>query len=342
MQDERLARAIGFVQAGKIKDARELLENIIKEDRSNIPAWRWYAQTWQNDGDKTRIWEACLRFNPSNSHAQQALSALTHGQVPEQTRKEQAQPAEQTNLPPIRNSAPRQARRSQWLLWVSIVLFVIVAVVAGFVIVNSAPANPADHRYTQPVEYYLYVPKTYSADHELPLFIGIHGFGGSGLDCWNLWQSYAEREGFILLCPTISDAGGGWYQDTGETLVWSVVGQVKKEYRVKQGMFIVGFSAGAQFVQGFAFNYPQYVSGVSVLSAGNYYRANLGARNIPFLVVIGGQDDPISVEQSALFSQYLTQNGFDVQYEVLPGVGHTVTSKGVRLTVDLFKKTAGK
>jgi len=342
MQDERLTRAIGFTQAGKIKDARDLLEILIKEDRSNIPAWHWYAQTWQNDGDKIRIWEACLRFNPSNPLAQQALFALSPRQTPGQSVQKETQSVNQANPPVVRYTAPRKARSSQGLLWGSMILFVIVVIVAGVFIVNSAPANPADHRHTQPVEYYLYVPKAYSASSEFPLFVGIHGFGGSGLDCWNLWQAYAEREGFILLCPTIADAGGGWYQDVGETLVWNVVGQVKKEYRVKPKMFITGFSAGAQFVQGFAFNYPQYVSGVSVLSAGNYYRANSGASHVPFLVVIGDRDDPIGVQQSALFYQNLTQNGFDIQYEVLPGVGHTVTNKGISLTIDLYRRTSGK
>jgi hypothetical protein len=34
--------------------------------------------------------------------------------------------------------------------------------------------------------------------------------------------------------------------------------------------------------------------------------------------------------------------GFDVQYKVLPGVGHTVTKEGVDLTIELFRKTIGK
>ena len=118
-----------------------------------------------------------------------------------------------------------------------------------------------------------------------------------------------------------------------------MIGAVKKEYRVGQKMFLAGFSAGAQFVQGFAFNYPEYVSGVSVLSAGTYYRPNLGAKDIPFLVVIGDQDHSFNIEQSKYFSQYLSENGFDVRYRLMTGVGHTVTKEGVDLTIELFRKT---
>src|SRR5262245_25065469 len=76
MSDDRLERAISFVQSGKMEEARDLLEQVLREDRTNIPAWHWYAQTWQNAKDKFRVWEACLRFNPDNELAQENLRDL--------------------------------------------------------------------------------------------------------------------------------------------------------------------------------------------------------------------------------------------------------------------------
>jgi len=332
MADDRLERAIGLVQSGKMEEARELLEFILKEDRHHLPAWHWYAQTWPEAADKVRVWEVCLRHNPENPLAQEALRDLNFVQA-KKTNPE-------TSIP-TRVAKPK-ASSTRWLAWLMIGLLTAVAVFAWVAVRESTPKDPQQYRHVQPIEYYLYAPENYSADREWPLFIGIHGSGGSGLDCWNLWQPYAEKEGFILLCPSIADAGGGWYQNAGEIAVWNVIGEAKKEYRVGQKMFIAGFSAGAQFVQGFAFNYPQYISGVSVLSAGNYYRASLAAKDISFLVVIGERDQPSSVAQSARFYQALAQNGFDVQYKVLPGVGHAVTKDGVNLTIDLFRKTIVK
>lgn len=334
MAEERLGQAIGLVQSGKIEEARKLLEVLLKEDHHNIAAWHWYAQTWPSAADKVRIWEVCLRYNPENPLAQESLKDLKFVQA------KTVEPGASLPLP-TRVLRP-EASSTRWIAWVLIAGLAALAVLAWTAVQQSTPKDPRPYRHTQPIEYYLYAPKDYSADRDWPLFIGIHGSGGSGLDCWNMWQSYAEKEGFILLCPSIADAGGGWYQDTGEVAVWDAIGAVKKEYRVGTKMFIAGFSAGAQFVQGFVSNYPQYVSGVSVLSAGNYYDVNLGAKDIPFLVVIGDQDHPFSVEQSALFSQYLEQNGFDVQYKALPGVGHTVTKEAIKLTIDLFRKTIGK
>lgn len=333
MQDERLERAVKLVKSGKVNDARTLLELIIKDDRTNIPAWRWYAETMQKRSDKVRVWEYCLRYNPSNQEAQQALASLNPNQ-----------PAKIHEDKKISSSAHRHtsvpARSSQWLVWGSLGLFVAFAVFVAFAIMNFTPKDPANYKHTQPVEYYLYVPKEYSGDKEWPLFVGIHGAGSSGMECWNLWQSSADKEGFILLCPTIPGDAAGYYQDVGENTVWHAINAVKKEYRVKPRMFFSGFSAGAFFIQGFAFHYPEYVNGLSILSSGVYLNPREFRLLIPMSVVIGDQDNSVAVQTSKLFVNNLQAIGFDVHYEVLPNVGHTVTQKGVDLTIDLFRKTS--
>jgi predicted esterase len=332
MAGDRLERAIGLVQSGKMEAARELLELILKEDRHSIPVWHWYAQTWPKAGDKMRVWEVCLRYNPENQLAQEALRDLDFIQ-PKQTITETTIPLPQ---------ASKGTGSSPWLVWVSIGVLAVAAIFAWVLVKKSAPEDPQQYKHVKPVEYYLYVPKAYSGDQEWPLFVGIHGAGGSGLECWNLWQPYADKEGFILLCPSIPGNSSGFYQDVGENTVWSAIGEVKKEYRVRSRMFFTGFSAGAYFIQGFAYHYPQYVNGLSILSAGLYLNPNMFAELIPVLVVIGDSDDATAVQTSQMFVRDLRQFGFDVEYELMPGVGHAVTKDGVNLTVDLFRKTIGK
>ncbi|HEY3473338.1 MAG TPA: hypothetical protein VGK56_01940 [Anaerolineales bacterium] len=332
MAEDRLQQAIELVQSGSIDAAREQLEMIIKGDRHNVAAWHWYAQTWSKDSEKIRVWEACLRYNPENQLAQEALKDLKFVQ----SRK--TNPAIQV---PVRRIRP-QTNPSQWLVWLSIGLLAAVAVFAWVAVRNSAPKDPQQYRHVQPVEYYLYVPDDYSADEEWPLFVGIHGAGGTGLDCWNLWQSYADNEGFILLCPSIPGFPDGFYQDVGESTVWSAVGEVKKEYRVRQRMFLAGFSAGAFFIQGFTDHYPSYVSGLSILSSGLYLNPNAFAELVPILLVIGDQDHARAVQTSQQFVGQLRQYGFDVKYELMPGVGHAVTRDGADLTIELFRKTVSR
>lgn len=330
MPHQNLQQAAELVKAGKIEEARKILELIIREDRHDISVWQVYADTWPSPKDKIRVWEVCLRHNPMNQQAQQALAQLTSSKEIAQP-KADASPAERGRT----TSTP-------WLLWISIGLFIIVAAVAVVGVKLMSPKDPAEYRHTTPVEYYLYVPESYTADKEWPLFVGIHGAGGTGLDCWNLWQTHAETEGFILLCPSIPGDASGFYQDVGENTVWSAVGEVKKTYRVKQQMFMSGFSAGAFFIQGFTYHYPQYVNGLSILSAGLYLNPSAFINLVPMVVVIGGADNPDAVQTSQMFVSNLQKFGFDVQYAVLPGVGHVVTNEGIDLTIELFRRTAGK
>jgi phospholipase/carboxylesterase len=329
---QQLERANELVQAGQYEDAQQLLEQIIKEDRHDIPAWRLYTETWPKPKDKIRIWELCLRHNPGNAEAEQALASLG------------AKQAGKIKIKPDRESHPGRSgskRSSQWLLWGSMSLLAVVAVFAVLAVRNASPKDPAEYRHSQPVEYYLYVPKAYSSDQEWPLFVGVHGSGGTGLDCWNLWQGYAEKEGFILLCPSIPGDANGYRLDVGENVVWSAIREVQKEYRIKTRMFFSGFSAGAMFVQGFMYHYPDYVSGLSVMSSGIYFKPEMFAQLVPMLVVIGDADDQQAVQASQLFVDGLKSNGFDVEYKVLPGVGHTVTREGVLATIELFRKSMG-
>jgi len=333
MPHQKVEQAIEFIKSGKVEEARQLLELIIRDDRHDLSAWQAYVDTWPKPKDKIRVWELCLRHNPGNLQAQQALAVLApHKKLDTQPKADGGS---------LKSLDRGTTRSTPWLLWIGIAALISVAVLAIIAIKNSVPINPADYRHTQPVEYYLYVPDHYSADREWPLFVGIHGAGGTGLQCWQLWQKYADEEGFILLCPSIPGDASGFYMDVGENTVWSAVGEVKKEYRVKQQMFFSGFSAGAYFIQGFTYDYPQYVNGLSILSSGMYLNPRLFINFVPMVVVIGGSDDPTAVQTSSIFATNLQKFGFDVQYKVLPNVGHEVTQEGVDMTLELFRRTAG-
>jgi poly(3-hydroxybutyrate) depolymerase len=223
---------------------------------------------------------------------------------------------------------------------VFIILLLFIGLSASACGLNGA-VDPSAHRFENPVEYFLYVPEGYSPDRRWPLFVGIHGAGGSGTDCWSMWQPYAESEGFVLLCPSIADESGGWYQNTGEAIVADLLNRTYAEYSIKTRVFLAGFSAGAQFVQGFAFKYPSNVGGVAVLSSGNYYAPNAAASSIPFLVVIGDEDDATSIANADAFASLLQQHGYPVEFHILEGVGHSVTKDHKDLTIDLFRRTVG-
>ncbi len=330
MTDDHLKTADRLFRTGKIAEARQVLEAFLKNNRNHIYAWGLYAETWPAVEDKKRIWGYCLRFNPESAEAKQALSALNSAA------NNQPQPVQRNNFP----SNKRKTSPAFGIFSGCAGILIVSVITVTVIFLASQPDDPTPYRHVQPVEYYLYVPDDYSNDRVWPLFVGLHGSGGSGLDCWNMWQAYAEKEGFILLCPTIPGDAGGYYSDVGERTMWSAVGDVQKTYRVGSRMFLTGFSAGAYFIQIFAYHYPDSVSGLAILSTG-YYVEGIQS-HVPILVVIGGADNPDSIQKNEEFVDYMSRNGFDVEYHVLPGVGHWATSKTKNLTIELFRKTIGK
>ena len=365
MGNDPLKIAIDLIHSGQKQGAQTILQSILRADAHNIPAWFWYVETCSTVEQRLQILESCARCNPDNPQVKSILEALLkqEGRPGEISKTETKPPYHESKVadnnlasagvvqavqkpaavepkdernPRVQRPLKRSRSKGILIVWLLTGVLVVAFALLVIYIIDSTPADPTSHRFTQPIEYYLYVPKAYAPSRAWPLFIGIHGSGGTGLDCWNLWQPYAEREGFILLCPTLSDASGGWYQDQGEANTWAVIDQVTSQYEIKPRFFMAGFSAGAQFVQGFCFDYPGAVQAVAVLSAGNYYQPSAAAGGIPFLIVIGDGDDPVAINGSMQFAHALANNGSGVSYWLLPGVGHEVTTKTKQLTIDFY------
>ncbi|MFC1879818.1 hypothetical protein ACFLZW_07895, partial [Chloroflexota bacterium] len=156
-----------------------------------------------------------------------------------------------------------------------------------------------------------------------------------------LWQEFADDEGFVLLCPGLADESGGWYQDEGERLLYGVLRKIRREYSLHRQVFLAGFSAGGQFVQGYAFSNPDDVAAVTVLSAGNYYEPIADAAHIPFRVIIGEDDNQTALGNAAVFVDLLQGGGYDVQLHLLPDTGHRVTASARELTIEFFREIYG-
>lgn len=327
MTEKDLEHAIHLLKIGRRVDARKLVETFLKDHRDHMYAWWLYAETWPDGEDRKRIWGYCLKFNPGSNEAKKALAALETVQISGGMDITQKPKKEKISLPFKLFSGCSGI----------IILFLIGAIFNDFM---SRPIDPAPYYHSSPVKYYLYAPKNYTHDQKWPLFVGIHGSGGSGLDCWNLWQTYADKEGFILLCPSIPGDGGGFYQDVGEITVNNAVKDVQKNYQVNSQMFFAGFSAGAYFVQGYAYHYPDSVSGLAVLSSG-YYVTGISPK-IPMVLITGNIEPQSSLDANQKLFEYMKKNGGDVEYHILQWVGHQVTNKTKKMTIELFRKTEGK
>jgi predicted esterase len=108
-------------------------------------------------------------------------------------------------------------------------------------------------------------------------------------------------------------------------------------YSLKPAIFLAGFSAGGQFVHGYAFMNPGYVKGVAVIAPGNAYPPPSETRHIPFLVMVGENDQAGSQAVAQQLATMLEQKGYSVELRVLEGTGHSISDQAVQRTLELYQ-----
>ncbi|MBN1935487.1 MAG: hypothetical protein JW934_12540 [Anaerolineae bacterium] len=209
-------------------------------------------------------------------------------------------------------------------------------------LIRHVLVDPLSADHTTEWEYYLHIPRGYTADRVWPVFVYVHGTDGSGRDALFIWRPLADQERFFLLTPTFPDWTFTHLQGGEDKILWAMIDQVAETYNVERTrIFIAGFSGGAQFAHRFAFKYPKNVSGVSALSAGSYDPPPNHARSVPFAVSVG-QNDTERTEPALWFARELKKNGNPVWYKTFPDVGHQICDDAVDLTLELFRQTAKK
>jgi dienelactone hydrolase len=203
---------------------------------------------------------------------------------------------------------------------------------------SSEPGiDPIQYRFEDPVPYYLYTPEGYSIDQALPLFIAVHGSAGNGLDCWSTWQRYADANGYVLLCPELADSDGRLHQARGNERLGQIINRIYRDFSLQNRIYLVGFSGGGQFVQGYALSSPAHLAGVAVIAPGSIYTPPSYARQISFLIITGQRDHPQTVEDSRTLASLLQANGNSVSLHLLEAVRHAVTQEVVELTLNHFR-----
>jgi hypothetical protein len=74
--DRQLATAVRYAQQGDKAKARELLEAVLKQDRTNEQAWIWLASVVDSPKERRVCIERVIKINPRNTVAQAALNTM--------------------------------------------------------------------------------------------------------------------------------------------------------------------------------------------------------------------------------------------------------------------------
>ncbi len=127
------------------------------------------------------------------------------------------------------------------------------------------------------LKYYLYIPEGCTPSSKI--FISVHGISRNAREHAELFSSYAERYGLILVAPRFTRKHFCDYQRLGQKgtcrrsdkVLHAIVKEVKTLTGNRTGKFLMfGYSGGAQFVHRYIMAYPDHVDRAVIAAAGWY------------------------------------------------------------------------
>jgi len=110
-----LNEAVQLIRQGQKDEARRILEPLLKAEPNNIQTWFWYVETCATLEQRIKTLEICLRVNPGNPQALQALQTLQAKQgVAAQPPSQPAAPPPRPAPAPKTDEAPEPAEGGHW------------------------------------------------------------------------------------------------------------------------------------------------------------------------------------------------------------------------------------
>jgi predicted esterase len=191
----------------------------------------------------------------------------------------------------------------------------------------------------QGMDCFLYLPDEIDPAVTYQLLVGVHGAGGKGNGAAGL-KDWVKRGDVIVIGPSFETKGERPYQNGdgihAEKLI-TLFESLKKSYKLRDKMFLHGFSGGCQFTHRFTMLHPKLVCGVSAHSGGSWATDGYGtisnaAKDIPFAISCGEKDTAKSFPE-ALFNRLEWYGRFEKEMEkrkfcylgaTWPNVGHSM------------------
>lgn len=175
----------------------------------------------------------------------------------------------------------------------------------------------------------LYVPKSHDAKRPAPLIVMLHGAGGAGARAARMLQSFADRDGMLLLAP--DSLGQTWdllERNTGPDVerIDSALESLFDRFAIDdKHLAIAGFSDGASYALTLGVANGDLFTHVLAFSPG-FLAATAQVGEPRFFVSHGRADNVLPIAQcSRRLVPQLKRAGYDVDYREFEG-GHTVPS----------------
>jgi poly(3-hydroxybutyrate) depolymerase len=224
--------------------------------------------------------------------------------------------------------------------------FALATALGGEIVIKDAES----------MDCFVYTPDPIAPEKTYQLVVGVHGANGKGNGAAGM-KDWAKRGDVIVIGPSFQSNGERPYQNGDGVHAKKLIGlfeTLKKEHKLKDKIFLHGFSGGSQFVHRFTMLHPNLVCGVSAHSGGSWATDGFGefstsAKDIPFAISCGEKDTGKSFPQAPFtrlewygrFRDEIDKKRFAHIAASWPEVGHSISPGAWDFAKQCFQLATG-
>lgn len=214
--------------------------------------------------------------------------------------------------------------------------------------VEGTGAISTDNYANRQLSYYYYIPVSIveNKSQQYPLLICVPGLSGRGEAFVSpVFKQFADKEGFVIISPSFVWDEANWESRQSYQFpeVWSgqALLNIIDDFSQKQGvntgkLYLIGISAGAQFVLRFALWNPVLCSAVAAHASGGMIIPQ-NKSDVKFFVTVGSRDDAARNNNARIFYETARNLGIDVVYQQYD-CGHELTLGQIEDSLGFFRK----
>lgn len=252
----------------------------------------------------------------------------------------------------LRNRPLSAVRSCFAILWTSVLMVLLVgcggSTPSSSPSPNPTPGSPGTVQQrsltfqSTTYQFFVYVPTAYDGVRSLPALLLAHGFGSNGQDFLNLWKDFAEKNGIILVSPTLPyTLTNPPLGNLPPTLFPALMNQAQTEWKMdKKRIYIFGYSAGGVVTFEAIMPDSTYFAAAgifaSIIAPGDEGLLPQATRKIPVALYIGDSDQFFTLDQVRATRDLLLQNNFPVHYVELSNQDHSFTTAAPNIEGDAW------
>ena len=226
--------------------------------------------------------------------------------------------------------------------------FILLLELSTALAIEGTASITTNNYANKELQYYYYIPSEISKNPQKasPLLVMVPGLSGKGEYFVNQQcKDFAEKEKFIIIAPSFTFDEKNWKAKKSYHYpsVWSGQALLKivHDFKAKHGLniskfYLIGHSAGAQFVLRFALWKPQLCAAIAGHGSGGWIRPK---RYVPgkFFITVGNKDTTSRIKIAQEFYNSAKKYGLDVKYKEYD-TGHDMVAEQMIDTLDFFRK----